>query len=88
MHAGPIHPHIAQKLPQFQEPIPLDINEMYDLDMKNREEYEVIYESHPDQPVEEFADLSRNIDDKIEHPYFLTGEKTHTYPKANMYAAK
>lgn len=41
--------------------MPIDINKKYGLERINKEEMEVIFETDPANPPEEFKDYSRNI---------------------------
>ena len=67
VHEGPYHPHFNQKLPQFTESPPLDINKILGLDFEdmkeNPQDYIVFHESKPDDPLEELKDIPRVYQD-------------------------
>ena len=85
IYDGPFHPHFKQGLPQFMEQEPKDINEEFNFGkvVERRHDYKIVYESDPNNPPEEFADVERDIDQSITTPKILT-KKTHTTPKANL----
>ena len=58
---------------------------MYDFGklVERRHNYKVVYESNPDNPPEEFADVPRDIDEEMDVPIALR-KKTHTMPKFNI----
>ena len=85
VHGGAFHPHFAQKLPQFTEPNPRDVNKHFGLDsIKDPESYEVIFESNPSQAPEELAQHPRNIDESIGLPHHLM-PKEFSEPKTNLF---
>ena len=89
IYDGPFHPHFKQGLPQFTEQEPHDINEHFGFGkvVENRHDYKIIFESDPDNPPEELADVEREYDSSISEPFVLK-EKTHTNPKINLKSAK
>ena len=68
IHVGPYHPHHAQKLPQFTEIPPMDLNEILGYKDVTKENVTIIYESHPEKAPEEFEGFTREIDESIEEP--------------------
>jgi large subunit ribosomal protein L13 len=88
IHNGPHHPHLAQKLPQFMEPEPKDINDHFSVNnLADKEKYEITFATDPTNLPEELKDLDVNIDEQIDELYHLK-EKTHTMPKTNLFLAK
>ena len=89
IHPGPYHPHFAQKLPQFTESPPLDINEILELDYEkaNKEDLTVIYESHPHDPDPALEGVKREYDEDMMIPKHLR-PKTTTEPKYNQLAQR
>ena len=88
VHAGLYHNHVAQKLPQFTQKPPQDIN--LHLGIKGydpKTDLTVIYESDPANPPEEFKDVKREIDYSIDVP-LLQQKKTHTVPMAQVNRSK
>ena len=78
IHAGPYHPHYAQKLPQFTESPPLDINKELGLGLElqgNKEDYTVVYETNPDDPLRELDGVRREYDEELMIPEHMK-EKT------------
>jgi len=89
VHGGPYHPHLAQKLPQFTEPEPIDINKEYNFEMSSLtdpNQYKIIFESKPDEKDEQFDNHTREIDESMSKPAHLI-KKTHTDPKSNLFMA-
>lgn len=88
LYNGPYHPHFKQGLPQFMEREHNDINEDFDFGklVDRRHNYKVVFESDPANPAEEFADVERDIDDRMGVPHVLE-KKTHTNPKSNIHLA-
>eukprot|EP00347_Sterkiella_histriomuscorum_P023073 403336055 len=76
IHEGLYHNHIAQKLPQFVEQKPEDINEKINLFRMDKSKLVGIYDSDPLNPPEEFKDVKRDIDNEIDSP-FGSIKKTH-----------
>lgn len=62
VHDGMYHNHLAQKLPQFVDLAPPDINKIMGLDNMTPENTKIIFESNPESPPEEFKDFPRDID--------------------------
>ena len=89
IYPGPFHPHFKQGLPQFTVPQPDDINEAFNFGkvVERRHQYKIIYESNPNNPPEEFADVERDIDPEFDIPVGIR-EKTHTTPMYNVKMAK
>ena len=91
VHEGPYHPHFNQKLPQFTESPPLDINKILGLDLvdmkENPQDYTVIHESKPDDPLEDIKDVKREYEDLEMVPAHLQSPKMIN-PKANLRISK
>lgn len=83
MHEGPYHNHFAQKLPQFIEQSPLDINKELNLENFTAKGATVIFESDPSSTPAEFKDLPREIEGDISTPIPLM-KKTHKSTKAQI----
>ena len=69
---------------------PHDINEAFNFGEKlveRRHEYKVIYESDPNDPPEEFADVERDIEEHFDTPRVLL-KQTHRNPRSNINQAK
>lgn len=81
------HDHVAQKLPQFVDLPPIDINEKLGLKSINPDNATIIYESNPADAPEEFKDYKRDIDPNIDLPFSMK-EKTHTFTRKNQKLAK
>lgn len=87
IYTGPYHN--IDVLPQFQEPIPKDINDETNLSFADREGLYISYHSGKTIP-EEFNDLPIDLDETIDVPVYAR-KKTHTEPRYNLklaYAAK
>ena len=87
IHEGLYHNHQAQKLPQFVDLLPDDINKhvgTYDITPENAE---VIFETDPNNTAEEFKDIPKNIDPETTVP-FLYREKTQRTSRKNLKLAK
>lgn len=85
IHAGPYHPHFAQKLPQFVPQSPIDINKQIGIDTFDPKETTVIFESDPKNTPAELKSLPRDIDTEsgIDTPIPLM-KKTHRFSKATI----
>jgi large subunit ribosomal protein L13 len=74
VHKGQYHNHQGQHLPQFiNQPLP-DPNKLYGtIDMDNLQNYKIVYESNPEQPLEEFKDVERDYDENLTrlYPHYL-----------------
>lgn len=69
VHAGLYHNHIAQKLPQFVQHKPENINERIDFINMDKSQLIGIYDSNPENPPEEFKDVPRDIDPEVDAPF-------------------
>jgi large subunit ribosomal protein L13 len=83
IHEGPYHDHIAQKLPQFMEQSPIDINKELGLDSIGEKGTTVIFESNPKLSPVEFKDLPREIEQDIATP-IPQMKKTHKFSKSTL----
>lgn len=78
VHDGLYHDHIAQKLPQFVDLPPENINDLMGLNSMSPENSVVTFESDPLNPPEEFKDYKREIDVTIGIPdHLLKPLQTH-----------
>lgn len=84
IHKGMYHNHIAQKLPQFTQKKPQDINTHIGLDNINKDNTVVVFESDPSSTPKEMKDIPRVIDQGIAVPYPLQ-DVTHQNTKENIF---
>ena len=68
MFREPYHTYSHVGLPQFTEPMPLDINEIYGFPAMEREATTITYASDPNNIPEELKNLSMELDPQISAP--------------------
>ena len=84
MYRGAYHTMQDVGLPQFTEPLPLDINDEFGLNAVSKESHVVKFTSAADGSVpEEFKDFEQDIDPAIAEPH-LFRKKTHTEDRDNF----
>ena len=71
VHDGMYHDHIAQKLPQFVDLPPENINELMGLNDITPENSVIVYEMDPANAPEEMKDYKREIDVMAGIPSYL-----------------
>ena len=91
VHEGPYHQFFNQKLPQFTESPPLDINKLIGLDLEdvkaNPQDYTITYEENPNDPLEALKDVKRELGDQMVIPHHLQKPRMIN-PKANLRISK
>ena len=68
---GPYHDLLPDKLPQFTTQDPVDINEEFEFGDKffeKKNDYKIVYATHPDELPEELAGLEVDYDEKYDVP--------------------